>query len=75
LVDWIDDESFWPVCPNFADIFIRCEVLEGFEPSGEVIGGDEVGAMSAQTVAIFIAEAFDGYVLEGSLPDRQPARP
>lgn len=41
-MDWIEFESFWLFCPDFADIFVRCQTLEGFEPSGVIVGIDQV---------------------------------
>jgi len=63
-MDRINPESFWIVCPCFADGFVGREALERRETLGEVIGGDEVGEVSAQLVVAFVMEAFCGGVLD-----------
>ena len=32
---WVKPEGGRIVCCDFADIFVRCQAAEGFEPSGE----------------------------------------
>jgi hypothetical protein len=39
---WIESKSIGIVLPGFADVLVGCEALEGLEPFGEVVGGDEV---------------------------------
>ena len=31
MVDWVDPESLWLICPEFADVFGGREALDGFE--------------------------------------------
>lgn len=39
---WIDDESVWLCSPDFADVFVRGEAVQGLESSPEVIGCHEI---------------------------------
>ena len=38
----VEVESFGLFCPGFADELVGREAFEGLEPSGEVVGVDEV---------------------------------
>ena len=54
-MDWIECESSWVFCPDFADIFVRGEPLEGFEPATVIVSVDEVGQMALQlSVAVVV---------------------
>ena len=44
---WIADESIWLVRPAFADEFVRGESPERLEPSGEIVGVDEVAEVAS----------------------------
>ena len=48
----------------FADELVRREAFEGLEPSPEIVGADDVGAVLAQRVEIVVMEAFDGRGLD-----------
>lgn len=43
LVDRVEDESFWLRCPDFVDVFVGCEAAQNLEPTGKVVGCEEVG--------------------------------
>jgi hypothetical protein len=43
LLERIEFESFWLGGPAFADIFVRREASQSFEPPSVVVGVDEVG--------------------------------
>jgi hypothetical protein len=45
-------------------VFIRRETLEGLEPAGEVVGGDEVGEVLPELVVAVVVEAFDRRLLD-----------
>ena len=64
---WINDESLWLVCPALADEFIRREAFECLEPSGKVVGIDEVGEMPPKLVVAIVMVAIDGSLLDGSV--------
>ncbi len=51
LVDRIDDESVRFFRLAFADLFLWDEALEGLEPTGEIVGSDEVGEMLTKLIA------------------------
>lgn len=64
---WIEFESLWFFCPDRTDVFVRCESFECLEPSGEVVGVDEVGEMLSEVLVGLVVEAFDGCFFEGSV--------
>ncbi len=57
----------WLACPLFADEFVRGKVFEGLEPSGKIMGIDEIGEVVSQLGVIVIVESFDGRLLDGSV--------
>ena len=38
---WVDRKAFWLFLPAFADVLIRCQSFERFEPLREIIGHQE----------------------------------
>ncbi len=64
---WIKFEALWFFCPDGADVLVGCKALEGFEPSGEVIGVDEVGEVLPEVLVGLVVEALDGGFLESSV--------
>jgi hypothetical protein len=67
LLERVKSESFGLDCPSLADELKGCEASEGLEPSGEVVGVDEVPQMGSQLIVGFIEVAFDGCVFDGSV--------
>ena len=67
LLERVKSESFGLDCPSLADELKGCEAPEGFEPSGEVLGVDEVAQVGSQLIVGFIEVAFDGGVLDGAV--------
>ncbi len=53
----IEGEVFGLLCPGGADGFIGCEASQGFEPPGEVVGGDEVGEMLPELIVAIVVAA------------------
>jgi hypothetical protein len=45
-MDWLELESFGLDCPRLADELVGREAFEGFEPSSEIAGGEEVGEVA-----------------------------
>ena len=45
----------------------RGEAAERLEPTGEVVGGQEVGQMGTEPVVALVVEAFDGGFLDGAV--------
>ena len=41
-MDWVESKSVRGLCPEFAEVFVGNETLEGLESSGEVVGPEEV---------------------------------
>lgn len=41
VMEWIDVEPVWLLCPERADVFERREAFQGLEALGEVIGVEE----------------------------------
>jgi hypothetical protein len=64
-MDRIDGESFWFLCPDFADVFVWRETVEGLEAPGVVICIDEVGEVAAELVMAVVVEPLDGRVFYG----------
>jgi hypothetical protein len=48
----------------FADELVRGGAFEGLEPSGEVVGIDEVAQVGSELLVGFVEVAFDGGVLD-----------
>jgi len=63
----IEPESFGLLCPDFADIFIWREPVQGFKSLGEVVGHDEAFQVLAKLVMAFIVIALDRRVLNRSV--------
>ncbi len=64
---WIEFESLGFFCPDGADIFVGGKSSEGFEPSSEVVGVDEVREVLSEVLVSLVVEALDGCVLDGSV--------
>ena len=64
-MDWIESESFWLGCPDFADELVWREAFEGLESSAEIVGADEVGEMGFELAMAVVVVAFDGRFLDG----------
>jgi hypothetical protein len=43
LMGWVERKCVWGLSPEFAEVFVWGEPFEGLEPSGEVVGPEEVG--------------------------------
>ena len=63
-MDGIESESFWIVCPDFADVFVGCETFEGLETPAVVVGVDEVGKVALKLPVAVIVIALDGGFLD-----------
>src|SRR5215510_1631924 len=63
----IESESFWLFRPDFADVLVGCETLEGLETLGEVVSGHEVCEVNSKLVMGFVVEALDGRLLDGAV--------
>ncbi len=67
LVDRIDGEPLWLICPGFADEFVGREALEGLQATGEVVGGNEVRKVASELVVVLVVVSLDGGLLEGAV--------
>src|SRR5712671_7543746 len=63
-MDWLELESFGLDCPLLADELVGREAVEGFEPSSEIVGVEEVGEVAAQLVVVVVVIPFDGRLLD-----------
>ena len=45
---WIASEALGLFGPGLTDVFVGGEAEEGLDPTGEVVGDDEVGEMTSQ---------------------------
>jgi hypothetical protein len=68
-MDWIESESVWVVCPDFADVFVWREAFEGLETPAEIVGVDEVGEMALE-LPVAVGSACQTY---GSCTGNRPA--
>ena len=59
-MDWIKGKSFWLDCPYFADVFERCEALEGLQSPPVIVGIDEVVEKRSQLGVAVTMVSFDG---------------
>ena len=66
-MDWVESKSVWGLRPEFAEIFVGCEPLEGLESSGEVVGSEEVCQVRFELVMGVIEVSLDGGVFDGSV--------
>lgn len=64
---WIEFESFRFFGPDGADVFVGGQSSEGFEPSSQVVGVDEVVEVLTEVLVGFVVEALDGCFLDGSV--------
>jgi hypothetical protein len=54
LVDRPEDETFWLVYPDFADVFVGSEAADDLERSREVVSGHEAGEVAARLFRIVV---------------------
>ena len=66
-MDRVHDESSWLVCPGFADELVGCEILEGLQATGEVVGGGEVRDVALELIMALKVVSLDGGLLEGAV--------
>jgi hypothetical protein len=64
---WNEFEALWLFCPESAAGFVGRKSFAGLEPSGEVVGGDEVCEVTAQLIVSLGEETLDGGFFEGSI--------
>ena len=63
----IDFESRRLFCPDFADVFVGRETVQGFEPASEVVSIQEVGQMLSQLAMRFVVVTLDRGILDCSV--------
>jgi hypothetical protein len=66
-VERIEFESFWFVCPCFADVFVGRETLEGFEATTKIVSVYEVGGMAFELLVAVVVVALGGRLFDGSV--------
>ncbi len=64
---WVESEYFRLICPGLADVFVWRQSFECLEPSGEVVGHDEVAEVGSPPVVSVVVIAFDRGLLKGSV--------
>ena len=63
VMEWIDVEPVWLLCPELADVFEGREALQGLEALGEVVGVEEGFQVVAQPiVAVVVVSAHCGFL-------------
>ena len=63
----IEFESFWFVCPCFADVFVERQALEGFEATTKIVSVHEVGKMAFELFVAVVVETLGGRLFDGSV--------
>ena len=66
-MEWIEFESFWFVCPCFADVLVGRETLERFEATTKIVGVHEVGKMAFELFVAVVVVTLDGRLFDGSV--------
>lgn len=61
---WIESESIGLLGPGLTDVLVGGEAQESLEPTGEVVGYDEVDEMAAQLLVGLVVVALHSRVLE-----------
>src|ERR1700722_10695830 len=64
-MDWVESKSVWRFRPEFAEVFVGREPLECLEPSGKVVGSEEVGQVGFELVVGVVEVPLDGGVFDG----------
>jgi len=64
VVEWIEPELIRVFCPAFADVFVRREASERFQPFSEVVGREEIGEVAAKLVVAVVMIAADGRLFQ-----------
>ena len=54
-------------CPDFIDVFVEGETLNGLQPTAEVVGIDKVINLPLELLRPVIVVAVDGSVLDGAV--------
>lgn len=67
MLERIEIESLWLGGPAFADVFVRREALQGFQPPSVVVGGDEVGKVCLELIVSVVMIALDSRFLDRSV--------
>jgi hypothetical protein len=57
LLERIQFESFLLESPAFADVFVRREAFQSFQPPSVVVGVDEVGKVSFELIVSIVMVA------------------
>src|SRR5277367_3538277 len=66
-MDRVEGKCVWGLSPEFAEVFVGREPLEGLESSGEVVSPEEVGQVRFELVMGVVEVALDGGLLDGSV--------
>lgn len=64
---WVRGQSFWFLCPYFADVCEGREAREGFEPPPIIIGVDEVVQVGVELPMALVMVAFDDGIFDRSV--------
>src|SRR6516162_535120 len=56
----IEAEPIRVLCPAFADVLVRREASQGFQPLGKVVSREEGGEMPAKLIVAVVMIAADG---------------
>ncbi len=59
MMERIKFEAFWLGSPDFADVFVWGEALQGLEASAVVVGVDEVGEVVFELFVTIVMIAFN----------------
>src|SRR5437868_863525 len=67
LLDRIEDEAAWLLCPGVADVLVGLEAFQDLETASEVVDRNEIGQLRSELVVILVGIAIDRRFLDGAV--------
>ena len=66
-MDWIYDESFCFCCPDFADVFVRCQTFQGLEATPIIVGVQKISEMAFELLVAVVVVALNSRFFDCSV--------
>ena len=67
LLDRIEDEAAWLLCPGVADVLVGLEAFQDLETASEVVDRNEIGQVRSELLVILVGIAIDRRFLDGAV--------